>query len=225
MNGEQTQVEHKSTDRRVKEALEYDPLHEAERATGKHWSESETTGFIGMALAMEHNRHKAEVLSQADDTYMSQSLEQWLGVVERLGFEKMLDEPIEGTADRFRLFWRPGVLLKMDSYWDDKSVNSAGIALCFKGDRNVLPSCSNGHACDVDGIPVWSVEKDAREGLRYFLAQIEAGGEILTKWPKRPFIWLLSYKDSKVEGYDYNAINEARIAKLPEHVRSAINGQ
>ena len=38
-------------------------------------------------------------------------------------------------------------------------------------------------------------------------------------WKERPWLWLLNYMDSKEEGYDYNAINEQRIAALPTGVR------
>lgn len=212
-------------DQKIEKVLSYDPLQEAERATGKHWQESEMTGFLGMALALEHNRHKAEVLAKADDTHMSQTLPQWLGVIERLGFEKVLDEPVEGTGDRFRIFWRPGCLLRTDSYFDDTAVNSAEVYLNFRGPRVALPPCSNGFVSDVDGQPVWDVGKDAREGLRFFLQRLESGGEILPNWVKKGFLWLLDYAQPKQTGYDHDALNAERIARLPEHVRSAIRGR
>jgi len=220
LNGEHTK---QATDRCVKEALEYDPLHEAERATGKHWSESETTGLIGMALALEHNRHKAKVLAATDDTHFGQTLQQWNATIERLGFEKVLDEPIEGTGDRYRIWWRSGVLLSSDSYYDDTSVNSANAYLNYRGPRDGMYGSSNGHIADVDGAPVWDCGKDAREGFRFFLTRLEASGEILPVWIKQPFLWLLHYKDSKQPNYDYKTISADRIARLPEHVRSALS--
>jgi len=67
---------------------------------------------------------------------------------------------------------------------------------------------------------VWSGDKDIREGLRNFLDGIADG--VVSPWKHVPFLWLLSHEDPKVEGYDYKAINEERIAMLPEHVRKDI---
>ena len=35
-------------------------------------------------------------------------------------------------------------------------------------------------------------------------------------------MWLLTYMDTEVDGYDYAAINARRIADLPADVRAAI---
>ena len=54
------------------------------------------------------------------------------------------------------------------------------------------------------------------------LGRLAKHGTFVSPWVERPFLWLLNYMDTKTEGYDYKAINEARIAKLPEHVRTCI---
>ena len=65
---------------------------------------------------------------------------------------------------------------------------------------------------------------DAREGVFAWLEESEENGEFLPVWLAAPHMWLLTYMDSKSEGYDSDAINKARIAKLPAHVQAAIKG-
>jgi len=62
---------------------------------------------------------------------------------------------------------------------------------------------------------------DCREALKYNIEQLELNGSFVKPWVERPFLWLLHYMDTKVEGYRYEKINAERIAMLPEEVRVA----
>ncbi len=191
--------------------------------TGDDYKESESTMALGALLAMTNAQNKRRLMAESNDVSMQSTLEEWLAVVADLGFDVLLDEPIEGTEDRLRVFWRDGVLLKMDSYWGNTSVNSANFVCNWKGERNDLFSCSNGYAGEIDGLSVWDVNVDAREALRFHIEQLEQRGVILPKWIKSPFLWLLSYQDSKQPNYDYKKINAERISQFPDFVRNAMN--
>jgi hypothetical protein len=69
---------------------------------------------------------------------------------------------------------------------------------------------------------VWVGDHDCREAVKMNITNMIDNGTFLTKWKERPFMWLLHYMDTKVEGYDYKQIIEDRIAMLPDHVREAI---
>jgi hypothetical protein len=117
-------------------------------------------------------------------------------------------------GDKLMIFWRKdGVLLVTDTY--GKRINNAKAYLNYRGPWEACEKCSYG-----GGHP--SVEKDARKGLRFTLDRMKELGEILPKWEHRPFLWLLSYMDTKRKDYDYKAINAARIEKLPKEVQEAI---
>lgn len=69
---------------------------------------------------------------------------------------------------------------------------------------------------------VWCGDHDAREALVHKITKLEERGSFVPVWSKRPFLWLLHYMDTKEEGYDYNALNAARIAAMPEWVQEMI---
>jgi hypothetical protein len=69
---------------------------------------------------------------------------------------------------------------------------------------------------------IWCGTHDVREAIRHKLALLRQHGQFVCPWVKQPFLWLLHYMDTKVEGYDYKAIADARIAMLPRHVRATI---
>ncbi len=206
----------------LNDALQYDPLAQAEKICGKSYKEDESVAWLGMAMQMEHNDRISALLKQNRDTCYRNTLEEQIAVFEDMGFRLLICEPIEGTKDKWRIFWRAGVLLFCDSYSGDKSLNSGKIYFNYCGPREAMIQCSNGYAGKVDGENVYSGSKDVREGLRHCLDTMTESGKLLEKWVEKPFLWLLHYMDTKIEGYDYNEINSERIAMLPDDVREAI---
>lgn len=70
---------------------------------------------------------------------------------------------------------------------------------------------------------IWSGNHDCREALRFNISQLKKHGTFIPSWVQAPFLWLLHYRDTKDEEYDYKALNKERIALLPLHVQAAIN--
>lgn len=91
-----------------------------------------------------------------------------------------------------------------NSYKEDDSTSALGLLLSIQN----------------NGVMVGHI--DGREGFAYFLENARKNGKFLAKWVERPFLWLLTYDEPKVEGYDYNAINAARFAQFPQHVQDAM---
>lgn len=209
----------------IKDALSFDAFSAAEEITGKSYKTDTDTETLGVALHMMHGQSKKELLRAAGDTYWAMPLPEWLAVVKDMGFKEIFSMPIPGTKDTFLMFWMPGILLKADTYLDGKSLNGATAYFNFKGPRRAMNGGSSGHAGMIDGQDVWDGSRDAREGFRFAITQMQEAGELLPVWVKPPFLWLLHYMDTKTEGYDYQAINAERIAMLPADVQAAIGGE
>lgn len=207
----------------IKSLLNFDPLYEAEKITGKSYKEDENTSQLGFLLHMDHGQKKAKILAENNDTYFGQTLREWIGVIEDMGFVLLYCGDVQGTKDKWRIFWKDGILIFCDSYHDDTVINGGVAYFNYKGPRCAMNSCSSGHAGEIDGIDVWEASRDIREGFRFAINEMESNGEFLSHWVKTPFLWLLNYMDSKVKDYDYKKINEGRIALLPEHVKNAIS--
>lgn len=208
----------------LNDSLRFDPLAAAELVTGESYRSSDNTIRLGMVIAQDHGKEKSGLLALNQDTDDSaQTYKEWERVAFDIGFEKVLELPIAETGDFFRVYWADGLLLVTDSYWKDKSVNSAKCYFNFRATSEDAYKARSG--CSHGGVPegeTMDASYDSRQGLRLKLAQLRECGEIPAKWVRRPFMWLLHYMDTKTEGYDYEVITESRIAMLPEHVRSAI---
>jgi hypothetical protein len=217
--------------------LSFDPLSQAEKITGKHSGEDKETAFLGMGLMIENNQRKNEILDSMDDTKFSNSVESYLRKAKKFGFEVVLTEPFtsrRGIGENLYILWHDelGILLTFDTSTceDDGSWAKAGkevpppsvngghyyynIKLNPKVDWSILSSGS------YEG-DVWVGDHDCREALIYKINRLKENGEFLTKWTKRPFLWLLHHGDTDGE-YDYHKINEERISRLPQRVIDAI---
>lgn len=62
-------------------------------------------------------------------------------------------------------------------------------------------------------------------GFKHRLDNYRDTGIFMKKWIKQPFLWLLHYGDTKVAGYDFDEINQQRIAMFPTEVQEAICGE
>jgi hypothetical protein len=207
----------------IERVLRFDPLAHAEDITGRHHSD-DGTAMLGFGMAIAHNRRKQEVLEAAGDTHFSQTLGQWIAVVEGMGFALVFNEAIPETADRLRIWWRDGILLKADSYNGDAVVNSAEAYFNYAGPREAMYGGSSGFLEERGGVPVWDASLEAREGFKHNIQGIEALCSFPTPWGKKTFLWLLHYMDTKAPQWNCDAINAARIATFPAHVRQAITG-
>lgn len=206
--------------------LSYDPLAEAERVTGQSYKDDEATMRLGFGLQVMHSRDKEAALREVRDSYFSMDLSETLALFAEMGFEEVLCDTFtgNGSAETFRILWNPeGLLATVESYrGTHRNAAKVYYNLAVRDSSDLWSRTSSG-SMPVDD--VWVGDHDAREGIRTNLDRLREVGDFLPVWIEAPFLWLVNYAETKDAGYDYAAINEERIGRLPEHVRDAIKGQ
>lgn len=209
--------------------LKFDGLQQAENLTGKSYKEDDTTNALGFMLAMHNNAAKVEALKSRGDTHFGRDMAWMREFLPSQGFELIHKHDFmsrqsygdtQSYAECVEFYWHPeGILFKLESYCET-SMNTCNAYFNWKSHdpRNAyFPGASGGLN---NGVMVGHI--DGREGFAYFLENARQKGEFVAKWVERPFLWLLTYDDPKTDGYDYNAINAARIAAFPQHVQDAM---
>lgn len=212
--------------------LGFDPLDTAERITGR---EGDAAMGLGLLLVQAHVAAKRQALEQRDDTQLSNRVDRYLRICGELGFEQVLCLPFVGhgwsgeepSEEHLHILaHRDGLLLKFDTF-GTRDVNGASVYYNWRPrDLNAGWGCtSSGRYHEFDrenNTGLWSGDHDAREALRHKIQRLRDNGEFLSRWRYPPFLWLLHHMDTKVDGYDHEAINRERIALLPEWVRTMI---
>lgn len=129
----------------VGRALKTDPLHAAEKVTGKSYKEDKATEALGFLMHMEHVEAKRKILSEAGDTHYSMSYADYVKVITRLGFEEQ--ETRQFQYDRHRdtpvtlhacTYTHPlGAILTFTTYaWSggrEETINSANLYFNWRG--------------------------------------------------------------------------------------------
>lgn len=203
--------------------LSFDPLAEAEQVTGQSYKDDEVTKALGFIMALQHNDEKAVELGLRDDSYYNIAHDEYLRIVEDLGFTLVFTEAF-GPDEAYQVYWRRGVLLTVESYGEALNSAKAYFNMEFREGESPwayrLSGRVNGPAYD-KGRTVWVGDFDAREGLRHQLARLEAAGTFLEPWVEQPFLWLLNYMETRGE-YDHALITSMKLDRLPVEVQAAI---
>lgn len=236
------------SDEIIEKALRFDPLAEAEKITGVSYKEDEATTALGFGFAMAHSKAKQQILSDAGDTHNGVTWADFKSLLALEGFEIVRTETFpyrdhDGTTDMPEqiIAWHPqGVLVVADEWmgYGDRqpTINSANMYYAWKPssrDNHWDFTSSGGFETMDDRKPwgdevpfedlIWAGYHDIREGFRYKLRRLRDNGAFVTPWPKRSWLWLLHYNDTKVKDYDYQKINARKILDLPKHVQQALN--
>lgn len=216
----------------VADLLSFDALNEAEKITGKSYQEDRETSALGFGLHMMQNEIKESALRAARDSHFRMNLAETLALYADMGFTEVLCDEFVGTTygdepapvETFRILWHPeGILATVESYQSTGRNNTKvyyNIALADPRLNNTWSRVASG---SLTGDDIWVGDHDAREGIRTNLARLREVGTFLPVWIERPFLWLVTYAETKGD-YDYQAINEGRISRLPADVQAAIAG-
>lgn len=220
-------------DPKLEALLNYDGLAEAEKEFGRT-ARSQDIALIGMLNMHNVGDLKHQELTARDDTtYQNSMVENYMRICKDLGFEVVLTVPfVTGDTHHdpgrketcYILATRDGLLLRFDT-WRGDQVNSSNFYYNFLWDRTNDDHhylTSSGGVYGTEERPVWVGNHDGREALRYKVNCLRTGATLLAPWEHSPFLWLLHYGDTAVEGYDYRAINRERIALLPAWVQAMI---
>lgn len=139
---------------------------------------------------------------------------------------------------------RRGILVRFETYGrgsahnPDGSCNSIKVYFNYRPGHKDFVMCGySGHGI-VDPAPLYKTEAsqynpdgntyaiigdfDGREGIFTRLQMLEQNGEFITPWLEKPWVWFLSYADTKEKDYDVDGINNAALSVLPDYVKKAI---
>lgn len=216
----------------IDQLLSIDPIHQAEVLlnTKLHNNNNDVFAFAALNFAATKHEAVSKALEEIGDVNSwDQSLDVYMSILEAAGFKQVLVEDIPGTKDKFYVYWDDGVMISFDTYYNHTTINGGHVYLNFEADSedNYMKAfsssqCSHGPLKVIDGKYFTTVGKDCRQAVLHTLNKLKQHGTILPKWKKQPFLWLLHYMDTKVEGYDYKALNQERISQLPIEVQQAI---
>jgi len=229
---------------KIDELLTFDPLQEAENVTGISYKDtSKGEGFdnpanlMGLMFAQEHSKAKREALEELDDTYHNMNLYDYQRVIEKYGFEKVLEDDFVNphgtdkeneTHEKYFVYaHKKGLLLAFDTFsWtpDNKPcVNGGSVYYQWKPlvDDWTNSISSGGMIAD----NLWSGSHDCREALIHNLDKLNNRGEFIKPWQNKPWLWLIHYGETKDKGYDHNAITNGRIKRLPQWVQDFIGSR
>jgi hypothetical protein len=209
----------------LQKLLDFDPLDVAEQLTGTLSADKDSPAMaLGLALMRRHSAMKEGALASHDDTMLDNRLDRYQRIVTDLGFEQVMADSFVGHGNETYFIYahRDGILLTFDTFTGNK-VNGGKFlynwapSLSWKELRG-LHLTSSGH---MNG-DIWIGDHDCREAIRHKIGQLRKHGSFISPWKERPWLWLLHYADSKVDGYDHDAITQARVARLPDWVREFI---
>lgn len=214
----------------IRKVLSRDSLVEAEQITGKSYKKDESTVALGLLIQFDASAERAKLMDQLGDSKFSEPLSSYMEIIAAEGFKVVYRANVgckeEGhEGDDLIIAWHPdGILLCFDTY--RKSVNGGKFYYNWKR-TDGKAAWEYDHVTSSGGMKgdVWVGDHDCREAIRFNISQLRAHGKFLNPWVSKPFLWLLSYMDTKDKDYDYKAINAKRIALLPDYVQTAIGGQ
>jgi len=221
-------------DKLTEKMIKQDPIIDAEKAFGKHWSEfDDTENMFMLSHAIESNERKGSYLASIGDTYSRISWDDFKSLLVKKGFISAIEYDIhqDGNTDEFILYYNPekGLIIHADSYWNKKSINSGTLygeiqANSEEDVREVYRWISTGGCIDTEKL-IFETSHDVREGLFSRLDAIETAGKFLPVWTNKDrFLWFLDYTETKAEDYDYKQITKDKIEKCPDGLKNIIYG-
>jgi len=191
-----------------------------------------------------------DTLDTTDDTKFSETTKDYIDKILSFGFVKIYQESFYSKSsnqnEAFYMFWRNGVLLVFDTFYDIinggnfyynikpkkfyksrkevfysiGSIMDVKSANCFRLSKNRITSsgCWENYSTS----PVWAGDHDCGEAVKFNILQLEKYGEILENWEFQPSLWLLNHMDTKGD-YDYKKINKQKLLYLPKKIQKFIN--
>lgn len=160
---------------------------------------------------------------------MGANAKNYLALAMQEGFEEALKLPFQGAGnveEHLYILFHPkdAVLLVFETF---NGQHLGGVDLCYnwrysQDGKDISKVISSGNLSHKDPT-VWIGRHESCEDIGLQLARLRAHGSFVTPWVERPFLWLLTHTDTKIPNYSASAINEARVAMLPQHVRNAIS--
>lgn len=221
----------------IDQLLGYDALSEAELLTGASHHDDEETRQLAMHMHLEHQRLKAAILSEFDDTIFSHDAEDYLRIVKEEGFTEMrvevfTSESSHQVEQQYFMLHQEGILLIFDTYRG--MINGGNFYYNWSsdlmpGDERWWQVTDNGkwHDNPTDADGVWVGYHDCREAVRHRLRNLRHHGHFINPWRARPPIWPHHHMETKQEYRHLPAstreqMRADKLALLPEMVQAVL---
>lgn len=159
------------------------------------------------------------------DTERSMKYDEYLVMVEELGFQLAYSEPV--GEEVWQMYWRDGVLLVCDSFRG--VINSAEIYFNahFPVSERVWGQRFSGRlhtdSLDTDNRYVWVGSMNVVESLQGKMLHVQEDATFLPVWLEQPTMSLMNQEERRA-GFKYGEVVENKIALLSPEIRSAILG-
>lgn len=191
---------------KIKKALAFDSLQEAENMTGKSYKEDDATGWLGMILHMEHSSKMNKLMEETNDTKFNETEQDYFKKVSDFGFKSLVILPFKNennVEERLHIMFHYdySILLVWDTHtWkDDGSWAKSG--------KSVPPPSRNGGKFYYNWIP----NNGVRNGCTSSGSYIDNGDTNMSyscmfNPDLTPHILPKEFRDiePKLKDYDYN---------------------
>lgn len=238
-------MENYNESEKLKNLLKQDSIQIAKDILKVHINESPEAMNLSLSIHLDIMKEKNQILKNNNDTFLSMNIDDYIHIVESLGFKKYLEIPIDDKdsslfdQNRHFIFFNPlGILLSFDTYFGN-SINSGKIYFNLKincKDTEAISKLISLKVCasflkenseSDETIAICTL--DCREALKFSINELSKIGIFLNPWSKMPFLWLLDYSETRNidiindQLFDhYKTINQKKIELLPKEVQQCI---
>ncbi len=220
----------------LNEVLNFDGLAEAEKLTNKSYKEDKETEGLGFLATMLNQERKSDILKETQDSHNSISPKEMIELMKLEGFTKLhqkttsrVDEWIKDSTEKEYTtqyyYWNyiDKVLAVFETWNKNTKINSAKMYYSVKvNEWSDLRGCTSSGCFDSD-LKTWNGDHDIREGFRHNLNKLREISTLVNWADEDRFLWLLTYMETDIENYDYEAINKEVLSHFPEDVIKSMN--
>jgi hypothetical protein len=184
----------------IMKLLNYDPLYEAEKVTGKSYKEDEITSKVGFINMGCNNRKKETALKEIKDTYFNIPVQECVEIFQNYGYKSIYVDTHDGEygLDIFYVMYNKDIysIVTFDSFIGNK-INSGEmyINVDFGSDENMkylwkIPCSSSPLKSYKFGR---SIHLDIREGAITKLKSILTNGNPIKNINENVWYWGVPY--------------------------------
>jgi len=223
---------------RIRKAIAFDPLDEAEKQTGKSYKTDNDTAMLGFKLMQSNTQEINSLLKRSDDSCYSHSVGDYLRIVRDIGFEKLYHDYFVNkygkTNQYFLLFHRElAILMVIDTFSSgfdpSDSINRSDMYFNWEpnSEANRRKGTSSGHFHKDSNRYIWIGNNDSRLAIRNQIEELKEYGTFVNPWIERPHLYLYHHGDKKDSSHstleESKNMTKTRLEYLPEDVIAIIS--
>lgn len=161
-------------------------------------------------------------------------ISEYLKWLNEIGFKEALKIDFVGHEKRneaMYIFWcaKYGILLRFDTYSGDLNGGQYYYNWLPKDIDKGYEFVSSGGFYKYNDELIWIGSHDCRSNIEREIKKLKKNGKFIVPWIKRPFLWLLHYKDKEalieLSDREWDVVNYRRMHQLSDAIQTAIKGQ